>query len=98
MTNPTSGAVERSDLSESCPVCRAGPYYLCGHYQDLCAPAPPADSQEAPVRQIEDCPELNMSNYGDVDVDRLNDWAIRADAEINRLSAARKQGGQHGAE
>ena len=29
---------------------------------------------------IEDCPELNLNNYTDVDVASLNDWAIRADA------------------
>ena len=36
-------------------------------------------------RAIESCPELNMSNYDEVDVDRLNDWAIRAHDEIRRL-------------
>ena len=36
-------------------------------------------------RAIESCPELNMSNYDEVDVDRLNDWAIRAYDEIRRL-------------
>lgn len=36
-------------------------------------------------RQIEDCPELNLSNYDGDDVARLNDWAVRADAEIERL-------------
>jgi hypothetical protein len=41
----------------------------------------------SPVRQIEDCPELNLSNYDEVDVERLNDWAIRADAELERLYA-----------
>lgn len=39
------------------------------------------------ARTIEDCPELNMFNYDAVDVDRLNEWAIRADAEIDRLAA-----------
>ena len=42
----------------------------------------------AAIREIEDCPELNLSNYGSDDVDRLNDWAIRADEEIDRLRAA----------
>lgn len=42
----------------------------------------------AAEREIEDCPELNMSNYDTEEVDRLNDWAIRADAEIDRLRAA----------
>lgn len=52
----------------------------------------------APTRQIEDCPELNMANYDSVDVDRLNDWAVRADAEIERLTAGvtPTEGGQHG--
>lgn len=36
---------------------------------------------------IEDCPELNMRNFTDVDVERLNNWAIKADAEIERLTA-----------
>lgn len=40
------------------------------------------------ARTIEACPELNMSNFDDIDVDRLNDWAIRADAEIDRLTKA----------
>ncbi len=35
---------------------------------------------------LEDCPELNLSNYDADDVARLNDWAIRADAEIQRLT------------
>ena len=39
-------------------------------------------------RAIENCPELNMGNYDEVDVERLNDWAIRADEEIDRLRAA----------
>ena len=38
-------------------------------------------------RAIEDCPELNMGNYDEVDVERLNDWAIRANDEIDRLHA-----------
>ena len=38
-------------------------------------------------RAVEDCPELNMGNYDEVDVERLNDWAIRAHDEINRLHA-----------
>lgn len=38
------------------------------------------------MRQIEDCPELNLSNYDADDVARLNDWAVRADAEIERLT------------
>lgn len=38
-------------------------------------------------RAIEDCPELNMGNYDEVDVERLNDWAIRAHDEIDRLHA-----------
>ena len=48
-------------------------------------------------RAIEGCPELNMGNYDEVGVERLNDWAIRANDEIDRLhtegemrSAARK--------
>ena len=36
-------------------------------------------------RAIENCPELNMGNYDEVDVERLNDWAIRANDEIDRL-------------
>ena len=36
-------------------------------------------------RTIESCPELNMGNYDEVDVERLNDWAIRANNEIRRL-------------
>ena len=39
----------------------------------------------AAVRAIENCPELNMGNYDEVDVERLNDWAIRAYDEIRRL-------------
>ena len=42
------------------------------------------------ARTIEDCPELNMRNFTDVDVEHLNDWAIRADAEIDRLAAIRQ--------
>ena len=38
-------------------------------------------------RAIENCPELNMGNYDEVDVERLNDWAIRANDEIDRLHA-----------
>ena len=38
-------------------------------------------------RAIEGCPELNMGNYDEVDVERLNDWAIRANDEIDRLHA-----------
>ena len=38
-------------------------------------------------RTIENCPELNMGNYDGVDVERLNDWAIRANGEIDRLHA-----------
>ena len=38
-------------------------------------------------RAIEGCPELNMGNYDEVDVERLNDWAIRAHDEIDRLHA-----------
>ena len=38
-------------------------------------------------RAIESCPELNMSNYDEVDVKCLNDWAIRARDEIDRLHA-----------
>ena len=38
-------------------------------------------------RAIENCPELNMSNYDEVGVERLNDWAIRANDEIDRLHA-----------
>lgn len=38
-------------------------------------------------RAIEGCPELNMGNYDEVDAERLNDWAIRANDEINRLHA-----------
>jgi hypothetical protein len=52
--------------------------------QDAPLPVQPASSA---ARTIEDCPELNMVNYDAVDVDRLNDWAIRADAEIDRLAA-----------
>jgi hypothetical protein len=52
--------------------------------------AAPADRAAAPMpsARIEDCPELNLSNYDSVDVERLNDWAIRADAELERLYAA----------
>jgi hypothetical protein len=46
------------------------------------------------LRQIEECPELNTANYDSVDVDRLNDWAIRADAEIDRLAAAPAPAGE----
>ncbi|WP_157764915.1 hypothetical protein [Acidovorax delafieldii] len=60
-----------------------------GYLKPLRAARASADSQPAPVRGIEDCPELNMSNYGELEVGRLNDWAIRASAEIDRLSAAR---------
>jgi|GEM_PF-6505342 Lar family restriction alleviation protein len=45
-----------------------------------------AASPEPVARQIEVVPELNMSNYDEVDVARLNEWAIRADAEIDRLA------------
>ena len=38
-------------------------------------------------RAIENCPELNMGNYDEVGVERLNDWAIRAHVEIDRLHA-----------
>ena len=38
-------------------------------------------------RAIEGCPELNMGNYNEVEVERLNDWAIRAHDEIDRLHA-----------
>ena len=38
-------------------------------------------------RAIENFPELNMGNYDEVDVKRLNDWAIRARDEIDRLHA-----------
>lgn len=38
-------------------------------------------------RAIEGCPELNMGNYDEVEVERLNDWAIRAHDEIDRLHA-----------
>ena len=38
-------------------------------------------------RAIENCPELNMGNYDEVEVERLNDWAIRANDEIDRLHA-----------
>ena len=41
----------------------------------------------AACRAIEGCPELNMSNYDEVGVERLNDWAIRANDEIDRLHA-----------
>ena len=37
-------------------------------------------------RAIENCPELNMSNYDEVGVERLSDWAIRANDEIDRLT------------
>jgi hypothetical protein len=43
------------------------------------------------MRQIEDCPELNLSNYDPDDVSRLNDWAVRADAEIDRLQDALRE-------
>ena len=42
---------------------------------------------QAADRAIEGCPELNMGNYDEVDVERLNDWAIRANDEIDRLHA-----------
>ena len=42
---------------------------------------------QAADRAIENCPELNMGNYDEVDVERLNDWAIRANDEIDRLHA-----------
>ena len=38
-------------------------------------------------RAIENCPELNIGNYDEVDVEHLNDWAIRANDEIDRLHA-----------
>jgi hypothetical protein len=38
------------------------------------------------ARTVEDCPELNLSNYDADDVARLNDWAVRADAELERLT------------
>lgn len=41
----------------------------------------------AACRAIEGCPELNMGNYDEVGVERLNDWAIRANDEIDRLHA-----------
>ena len=42
---------------------------------------------QAAESAIENCPELNMGNYDEVDVERLNDWAIRANVEIDRLHA-----------
>ena len=47
----------------------------------------PTPTAQAVDRAIENCPELNMSNYDEVDVERLNDWAIRAHGEIDRLHA-----------
>ena len=44
-------------------------------------------SAQAADRAIENCPELNMGNYDAVGVERLNDWAIRAHDEIDRLHA-----------
>jgi hypothetical protein len=48
---------------------------------------PTTPSSGAADRAIEDCPELNMGNYDEVEVERLNDWAIRANDEIDRLHA-----------
>jgi hypothetical protein len=42
---------------------------------------------QAAESAIENCPELNMGNYDAVGVERLNDWAIRAHDEIDRLHA-----------
>jgi hypothetical protein len=58
----------------------------------MLAAAPAASEQAAQVqeptaRTIEDCPELNLSNYDAEDVAQLNDWAVRADAEIDRLAS-----------
>lgn len=47
----------------------------------------PTPTSDAADRAIENCPELNMGNYDEVDVERLNDWAIRANDEIDRLHA-----------
>ena len=44
----------------------------------------PTPTSGAADRAIEGCPELNMGNYDEVDVERLNDWAIRANDEIDR--------------
>ena len=46
-------------------------------------------TSSAADRAIENCPELNMSNYDEVDVERLNDWTIRANDEIDRLHTER---------
>jgi hypothetical protein len=43
-------------------------------------------SAQAKRLLVEACPELNLSNYNADDVERLNDWAVRADAEIDRLA------------
>lgn len=46
------------------------------------------------IDALEACPELNLSNYDAVDIERLNDWALQAHDLIKSLRSALVQQGE----